>query len=98
MKKLLALFGTAALVLAANTIALAHGDDEDGITQIDRYRDADVIHYDHHHRYVYTDQYGNEVEQTVHHDHHYVEPVEPRYRYPRYRRHHRVSFWFGGGY
>ena len=89
MKKMLALFGATALVFAAKTTALAH-DDEDGVRQIDRYHDADVIHYDHHHRQVYTDDYGNVIgERTEHHDHHYVQP-----RYHHHRHHHR--FW--GGY
>ncbi len=55
--------------------ARAHDDEEDQITQIDRYHHADVIHYDHHHRYVYTDEFGNVIgDRTVHHDHHYVQP------------------------
>lgn len=79
-----------ALALASAT-ARAHGDDEDQVTRVDRYPDADVIHYDHHHRYVYTDEYGNVIgEQTVHHDHHYV---QPRYRYYH---HHRA--WWDRGY
>lgn len=87
---MLALFGAAALVLATNTTALAH-DDEDGVTQVDRYPGANVIHYDHHHRYLYTDECGNVIgERVVHHDHHYV---QPRYNY---HRHHRRAAWLSG--
>ena len=83
MKKLLALFGAAALVLAANSTAMAH-DDDDGVTQIDRYHDADVIHYDHHHRQLVTDECGNVIgERTIHHDHHYVAPRSDGYEYQR---------------
>ena len=75
-----------AVVLAGST-ARAH-DDEDRVTEVDRYYNADVVHYDHHHRNVYTDEYGNVIgERSVHHDHHYVQP--------RYRHHRRISF-FGG--
>lgn len=90
---MLALFGAAALVLAANTTARADHD-EDRVTDVERYHDADVVHYDHHHRQVYTDYYGNVIgERTAHHDHHYV---EPRYNYNHHRHHRRVSFFFGG--
>jgi hypothetical protein len=86
MKKICALFGAAVLVLAANTTALGH--DEDGVTEVDHYRDADVIHYDHHHRQIYTDEFGNVIgERTVHHDHHYVVP-----RYNHHRHHHPFFF------
>lgn len=78
-----------ALVLTGAT-ARAHDDDEDRVTRIDRYHHADVIHYDHHHRYAYTDEYGNVIgERTVHHDHHYV---RPRYRWE----HHRRAWWRPG--
>ncbi len=77
-----------ALVLTSVT-ARAHDDDEDRVTHIDHYGYADVIHYDHHHRYVYTDECGNVIgEQTVHHDHHYV--------VPRYRHYHHRTWWDGG--
>ena len=101
-KTLLSALVLGALSLTAVT-ARAHDDDEDRVTRVDQYPDADVVHYDHHHRYLYTDEFGNVIgERTVHHDHHYV---EPRYReyydysgYRHHRRYHRVSFWFGGGY
>ncbi|MDQ6625196.1 MAG: hypothetical protein M3Y69_03505 [Verrucomicrobiota bacterium] len=92
-KTILCALAAGALVSSSATVR-AHDDDYDGVTQVDRYRDADVIHYDHHHRQVYTDEYGRVIgEQTVHHDHHYVQP-----RYNRYRHHHRsaISLFFGG--
>ncbi|MFN2477385.1 MAG: hypothetical protein ABR526_13720 [Chthoniobacterales bacterium] len=102
MKKMLALFGAAAaLLLAANTTAFAH-DDEDGVTQIDHHYDADVIHYDHHHRQLVTDEYGNVVgERTIHHDHHYVAPrsdsyVSERSYYPRYEHSRYNNYGYDG--
>jgi hypothetical protein len=84
------------LVLTGATVR-AHDDDEDRVTRIDRYRHADVIHYDHHHRYVETDEFGNVIgEQTVHHDHHYVVPRDNYYQHRR--RHHRFANWFFGRY
>ena len=84
MKKTFLAVAIAGLVLTGPT-ARAH--DEDEVTRVDRYRDADVIHYDHHHRYVYTDEFGNVIgERTVHHDHHYVQP--------RYRRHLHHRIWW----
>jgi len=76
-----------ALVLTGAT-ARADDDDEDRVTRVDHYRHPDVIHYDHHHRYVYTDEFGSVIgERTVHHDHHYVQP--------QYRRdhHHPTCGW-----
>ncbi|MEP6685517.1 MAG: hypothetical protein ABJB22_01960 [Verrucomicrobiota bacterium] len=87
------LFGAllAAAFVLSGTTARAH-DDEDRVTQIDRYHDADVVHYDHHQRYLYTDEYGNVIgERTIHHDHHYVQP-----RYRHYRHHRRAASFFGG--
>jgi hypothetical protein len=81
-KTLFSTLAIGAFVLTGATVR-AHDDDEDRVTRVDRYRDVDVIHYDHHHRYVYTDEYGNVIgERTVHHDHHYV---QPRYRHYHYR-------------
>ena len=97
MKKIMfCALAAGALVLTNGTARANHDDDYDGVSHVERYPDADVIHYDHHHRYVYTDDYGNVIgEREVHHDHHYVQP-----RYNRYRHHHRnaISFFFGGGY
>jgi hypothetical protein len=106
-KTTLCALAAGALVLTGAT-ARAH-DDEDGVTQVDRYPGADVVHYDHHHRQYYTDEYGNLVEQTVHHDHHYVVPRENHHYFApeenRYygrgyhRRHYRrpfVNLFFGG--
>ncbi len=89
-KTILCALAAGALVFTGATARAEHDEDYDGVTRVDRYRDANVVHYDHHHRQVYTDYYGNVIgERTVHHDHHYV---EPRYR----RHHHHRRIFFGG--
>ena len=78
MKNLVPSLAIAAAFVLCNSAAQA--DDRDRVTQVDRYSDADVVHYDHHHRTVYVDEYGRVIgSRTKHHDHHYV---KPRYSQP----------------
>jgi hypothetical protein len=68
---LFAILGALSLPLLTST-ASAHERSRDRVTRVDRYDDANVIHYDHHHRRYYFDDCGRLRERTYHHDHHYV--------------------------
>ena len=88
-KTIVAFLSAGALVVVASS-AQAHDrcEQDDHVSQVDRYSGADVIHYDHHH-YGY-DQDGREA--VIHHDHHYVMPNDD---YAPRRSEHRRGNFFG---